>query len=306
MDLLERLVNEADPSVVGDETSVYGENVYRAKLIVEFAGKQVSKSLPDLFVTQVVGLIETPFLERVVNDKTASTPVDLGTLATELFYVTSALNVEPDLAFYNEAEINDLVNPNPVMDFELSEAILAATIGRAMLYDMPGSNSLMRFLPTAPQTDLHEPYEWVDMFVIATIIHLAWSFFPNASEKDRIFILQHYVYRGILMGVPVRAWLLQSFNSALSGNLSTQYTQALLSSVEIVPTDTSLNGMKKLGQVTHDFISAAVRETIPTLAQEKFLATWYDSSAEGELYRAWLRDTLTIVYKLQTNTIHRA
>lgn len=302
--LLEQLVEEAHMSSEGDVMTVYEQNIFRASSILKYLYDVVPQSAADLFATQVISFLETPILEQLVKQKENLGTEDQETMARELFYIASVFNIEPDQVPYSPEEINAFLSDEETEE-EMLPPFLACTVGYAMRINKPGYTALMRLLPTEPQLDVQEQFDWEDAFLLGVMIHLAWSFFSTASERDRIFILQHYLYRGIVLGVPVRAWLTQSFTSALPGSTATQYVQALLNSVELVPVDTHLTQSKKLSEVSHDFIAAAVRETIPTLAQEKYLAPWYGNTPEAEPYRAWLRDTLTIVYKLQTNTIHR-
>lgn len=304
LELIEQMVREAELSGAPSATGLYEEIIFRASLILGFLYDVPAKSALDLFSTQVLSFFTTPVLEQVVAKKALASEEDLQDIAEQMLYVAATFGVEPDLVPYSPAEINDFIT-NANSEVEVIPPLLANTIGHAMMVDMPEYTVIMRLLPTEPQTTLSELFAWEDAFILGINLHLAWSFFPTASERDRIFILQHYLYRAIVLGVPVQTWLRQTFSEPIAGPVATQYVQALLGSFELVPMNTNANLQKKLSEVTRDFISTVVREAIPTLAQEKFLKNWYDTSSKGEVYRAWLRSTLGIVYKLQTNTIHR-
>jgi len=302
--LLEQLVRESELSGEPSATGLYEEIIFRASLILGFLYDVPAKSALDLFCTQVLSFYTTPVLTQVVASKARASQEDLQDVAEQMLYVAATFGVEPEIVPYTPAEINDFIS-NLDSEVEIIPPLLANTIGHAMMIDVPEYTVIMRLLPTEPQTTLEELFSWEDAFILGISIHLAWSYFPTASERDRIFILQHYLYRALVLGVPVQTWLAQTFTAAIPGAVATQYVQALLSSSELIPMNTAANLNKKFSEVAREFISVVVRETIPTLAQEKFLKNWYDTSATGEVYRAWLRGALSVVYKLQTNTIHR-
>lgn len=304
LELLERLVQEAELESKPSTTGLYEEIIFRAGLILGFLNDVPVKSALDLFSTQVLSFFTTPILNQVVVGKANASEADLQDVAEQMLYVAATFGVEPDITPYTPAEINDFIS-NPESEVDIVPPLMAHTIGHAIMIDVPEYTVIMRLLPTEPQTTLEELFSWEDAFILGISLHLAWSYFPTASERDRIFMLQHYVYRAVVLGVPVSTWLTQTFTQAISGAIATQYVQALMSSAELIPLNTAANLNKKMSEVTKEFISTVVREPIPTLAQEKFLKNWYDTSTVGEVYRAWLRSTLSIVYKLQTNTIHR-
>lgn len=297
------MADQAQAAGTIDPNSVYGQILDRAVLIVADLRGLAAQSVADVYATQVIGFLETPILEKIANTREQTDDQTLDAAIFQLLFVMAALVIDPTIIPYDPNEVTELMSPES--EEEINQLLLASTIGYAITNGATGYTGLMRLLPTEAQTDVREEFSWEDAFLMGLMVHLAWSFFPTASERDQGFLLQHYLYRGIITGVPVRAWLSDTFTEPLTGSKATQYVQALLNSVELIPSNANLLGAKKLSEITHDFISAAVRETIPTLAQEKFLKNWYDTSVEGEKCRAWLRDVLTIVYKLQTNTIHR-
>lgn len=304
LELLRLLAEQAQVNTVNDPESLYGQIVDRAVLIIDDLRGIALESVANVYATQVIGFLDTSVFEKIVNTREQTDENVLNTAMFQLLFVMAALVIDPTIVPYDPSEIAELINPESQQ--EVNQLILASTIGYVITTGVTGYTGLMRLLPTEAQTDIGEAFTWEDAFLLGIMVHLAWSFFPNASERDQVFLLQHYVYRAIVMGVPVRTWLAYTFTEPMSGAKATQCVQALLNSVELIPNNTNLFGAKKFSEVTHDYISAAVRETIPTLAQEKYLKNWYDTSTEGEQYRTWLRDALTIVYKLQTNTIHRA
>ena len=301
--LLEQFVNEAKDADLSEGDNPYGELVGRAALIISDLYSIVPQSAADIFANQIIGLIETRPLERVVARKETAAIEDLARIALQLLFVSAALVIEPAAMPYEADEITEILKTDSKI--ELDPLLLAATFGKQIITGEAGRSILLRLLPMETDMATTELFRWEDAFLNAIGIHLAWSLFASATDRDRGYILQHYTYRGIVCGVPVRSWLAAAYNVKTSQISSTQFVQALLSSIELVPLNAGLIETKKLSDITHEFISVAVRETIPTLAQEKYLTTWYDSSPEGQIFRGWLRDTLTIVYKLQTNTINK-
>ncbi|OGH64094.1 MAG: hypothetical protein A2821_02270 [Candidatus Magasanikbacteria bacterium RIFCSPHIGHO2_01_FULL_41_23] len=295
---LERLIMAVEPSAITD-TALSGVVEYAA-LILSGLRDLEPRGLADSYVTQVLGFIDTKLVEQVATDPAKSASNDLNELAVELLHSAAAIGVVEEITPYTVEELTEIINSS---DVDFNHAILAFTIGYAIVSGEKDYGSLlMHILMNHKDEELQTPYEWMDAFLLGLLIHSAWSYFPDATDREQQFILQHYFYYAIIMGVPVQSWL----NVAFAANpklLPHILMQKLSSSQEVIPENSGLSSSADFANVIRDYMSAVNQNSIPTLAAEKFLGKWYGNDAQGNQYRLWLRAALGTAYRLQTRNL---
>lgn len=174
--------------------------------------------------------------------------------------------------------------------------------------DMEFANLLVTTLPPARfPDDLADNYWWDDALILATTLHLIWYFFSALGPGKQEALLQHYLYRSLIVGVPVRQKLADALNvMADIDTLSTLYNifiKAMLGSDESVPLDKEAAAGKKLADIYKEYLTKVYTEEISVLAQEKFIAELYAGNSVEDWYIAWLREALSIFFHLKKQDI---
>lgn len=295
---MERLLLAVDPNT---EMNTALQNVLGyAAIIMDGLTRVEQGTLSDVYSTQVLSYVSTELLERLADNPFGAAAEDLAELGVQLLHVTAALGLMEDSAPYAPDEITEIMNAG---SGGFNEAILAHTVGYAIASgDTAYGPVLLKLLTMNKDEDLRTPYEWLDAFLLGLLIHAAWSYFPDATDRDREYIVQHYFYYAIVSGVAVRSWLSVAF--AEHPELShTTLMQKLSLSQEIIPEDITLNRGVEFANVVRQYVTVINQNTIPTLAAEKFLGKWYGTDAVSGIYRDWLRDALSAAYRLQTGNL---
>lgn len=152
--------------------------------------------------------------------------------------------------------------------------------------------------------DIQATYGWDDALTFSLLLQTVWKSFPFLDIDEQKFLLQHYLYTGIVAGVPVRAWIGEVLGSDAPGvdykNINMLYLQAMLGSMERVPYDTEDEGGERYADILKDFFAVASGEQISTLAQEKFVQSLYKDQPESDYFESWMREALSIALALKS------
>lgn len=296
----EQILLALNQSVIQPETIQETVQGYLAMIWV--ALKEITpKSIDDAYVTQVFSFLDTALLEKIATQLTTASEADWQELGKQALYVATAMGVVSEIKPYSPEEFTALLDDAGAV---FHESHVIVTLGYIILTGDPSySSQIMRLLSQDYNPDLSFGYEWVDALMMGLLIHAAWQYFPTLSERDRQYLLQRFFYRAIISSVPVRDWLAQTYESRIDSTQVNALFQPLLASLELVPTNIDLSANKKFGEIMKEFITVVSREQISTLAQEQFLNKWYVNTPTGQLFRAWLRESLGIINRIQTNTL---
>lgn len=253
---------------------------------------------------QAVTELPLRFVDADLVDLLFSSAEPDGEAVGRLGFVAAALGADPRVTHYEIDEFQDLLAgtaPDLYHDHAFLLTLRAAAAGTGAEYGA----ALLHTLPIVTTEDsLRTEFSWDEALLFALSLHTVWRYFPVASEREQQFLLQNYFYHGLAAGVPVRMWLVQSLaaveNPAVRmGN----YLQALLGSTEMVPTAFDVSAAQTVSSLLRAYLTALSTDSIPTLAQEKFMANFYRIGESREAYRSWLREMLNIATRLKSGEI---
>lgn len=253
---------------------------------------------------QVVTELPLRFVDENLVDVLFNSSEPDGEAVGRLGFIAAALGAEPRVTHYDIDEFQNLLagkTPDFYNDHAFLVTLRAAAAGKGTEYGA----ALLHTLPMLTTEDsLRVGLLWDEALIFALSLHTVWRYFPVASEREQQFILQNYFYHGLAAGVPVRVWLAESIATLENPSVRLGvYLQALLTSTEMVPTAVDLSTAQTVSSLLRAYFVSLSTESIPTLAQEKFLANWYKVGEGREAYRGWLREALNIATRLKGGNI---
>lgn len=254
---------------------------------------------------EIVRSLEVEMVEEFLRDPADAVIGD--NLSIELSLLTAATNAIFDITPYTIEELRSVLQgegsfyDDRIFLYTLRDAMAAGNAEYATL--MVGT------LPPAPAGapfDFEDRYWWDDALVLAVTLHLIWHFFPALGPGKQAALLQHYLYRSLVVGVPVRQKLQDALKVMDSADtLSVLYkilTKAVLENGESVPLNRGASAGKKLADIYKEYLAKVYTEEMSVLAQEKFMAELYAGGAD-EVYLVWLREALSIFFHLKRQDI---
>lgn len=250
---------------------------------------------------ETIRLLDVDLVDEFVRDPTDEIIRD--NLAIELRLLVAGIGSIPNMAPYTIPELKAILQGEGRF---YDDSILLLTLRRAM--EAPGgieyASLMLRTLPpgNAP-ADLKDRYWWDDALILAGTLQLVWRFFPILDQAEQEAVLQHYLYRSLVLGAPVRLWVQEALSkatdeTALSG-MYALFTKALLESQESVPLDREATKGKNLADIYREYLVKVYNEDISALAQEKFISDFYQNAASASIYALWLREAVNIFAHLK-------
>lgn len=253
---------------------------------------------------EIIRLLEVDMVEEFLRDPTDDIIRD--NLSIELRLLACAINSAQGITPYTLDEFKAVLLGE--VGF-YNDSIFLFTLRHAM--ESAGGQEyaslLVSTLPLAnAPLDLEDRYWWDETLLLATSLHLIWRFFPTLGLAKQEALLQHYFYRSLVIGVPVRRWLQEALGvtgEELLAEINKSFIEFLKDSYESVPLNIEATAGKNLADVYREYLPKVYNEGIGILVQEKFITDMYKGSSVGEVCLSWLREALNIFFHLKREDI---
>lgn len=248
----------------------------------------------------IVRLLEVAMVEEFLKEPTDQIIRD--NLSIELLYLSATIGALPGITPYTVEEFKMVLQGEGSI---YNDQIFLSTLRSAATTDnIEYAKLLIGTLPPAKaDIDSEDVFWWDGGLVLAASLQMIWHFFPAFDLAEQEALLQHYFYRGLVVGVPVRSYLEKAFSNAADGDalaaLHKLCIDSLMTNEEVVPLNRTVEEWKKLGDVYREYLPKVYNEDIGILAQEKFIKNLYQGTVVQESYFSWLREALNIFFHLK-------
>lgn len=253
---------------------------------------------------EIMRSLEVDMVEEFLRDPTDRIIRD--NLSIELALLTAATNAISGITPFTFEELQAILQGDGTF---YDDHIFLYTIRDAMgIGDVKYARLMLATLPrAAAPADLEDRYWWDDALILAVSLQMVWYFFPVLDTAEQIALLQHYFYRSLVIGAPVRKKMQDALNLMTDADtLSALYaifTKAVLDSDESVPLDKEATEGKDFNEVCKEYQAKVYTEEMSVLEQEKFMAELYANKKIDEVYIVWLREALSIFFHLKRQDI---
>lgn len=223
--------------------------------------------------------------------------------------IAASLGLNRELTPYLFEELLLIFNTPNEVDF-FHEETFVATLDRVMLGQQATElvPLLVEFLLNGETSLGEELYEWHAAVVFAALLHTVWNFFPSLPAADQTTLLNRFLYRAVVAGVPVRAKLAETL--ALTGpnapGLARQWAESLFKSHQLIPTETRHRNWSPLSLTMSSYLSSAAGVPGGSFAQERFSRGLYQNQPGRDTYSGWLREVIGIIVHLQGGNLPAA
>ncbi|MBI5729275.1 MAG: hypothetical protein HY983_03505 [Candidatus Magasanikbacteria bacterium] len=292
---------QAEPQVASlnlPNTEVFYQHV---KALSARANETDDNSPLFIIDREIIRSLETDMVEEFLKDPTDVVIRD--NLSIELRLLAYATNTVANITPYTLEEFKTVLGGEAEY---YNDSIFLATLRHAMESE-DGKDYAAFILGTLPPgnapDDIEDLYWWDDALLLATTLQLIWRFFPALTSAEQEVIVQHYFYRSLVVGVPARRWIGEALESVEDEARLTEmyalFIQALNENKESVPLNKDAAAGKKLADIYREYLARVYNEEIGILAQEKFIADFYQGSSVSPVYVGWLREALTVFSHLK-------
>lgn len=251
------------------------------------------------------------FLDKETIREFLEDPIDQeirDALSIQLIMMASALHVSPiEIHSYTNEELDLILKGEGLYDDGFFALTVHDIISDDLELDDP-AKLVRTLLPLKDQEDRDRQFFWNDAFMFSLMMHGVWKTFPNLNDNDQQFLLQNYFYQGIVCGAPVRFSLQEAAMQQNAGGKGqaaiANYLRVLSENKEFIPLNTDNFQGKKLSILVPEFLGkVAGGEEIGTIAQERYINSYYRDQVNRDAYSAWLREALSIILRLRNGNI---
>ena len=183
--------------------------------------------------------------------------------------------------------------------------LLARTFGKILTGELnfqAYQEGIWMLLPFNSADFIGQDLDWETALFIFLAVQILWQNFELLEERTQAWFLSQYTYLAVAGKVDIN-FILDNYVQAGKAGADQQERidlvgGALVSSEEKIPANTSLRDWKKLKEVIDAYTLSFLPGNPDGYKQEEFLKTLYKGESGGELYRAWLRPILQILFYL--------
>ncbi|PIZ94601.1 MAG: hypothetical protein COX81_03120 [Candidatus Magasanikbacteria bacterium CG_4_10_14_0_2_um_filter_37_12] len=148
-------------------------------------------------------------------------------------------------------------------------------------------------------------YDWTDALMINMILRVAWGdgFYRSADAYIQISLMESYLYKSIVLGIPVRQKLEEYLHNAIDLVDFVFYSDFLLDLVnhnrENIPLDVSGTKFLPVLDLVKNFESNSGTDVLDGYKLQKFVDSMYADQVGREKYKNWLREFMYIVTRIK-------
>lgn len=148
---------------------------------------------------------------------------------------------------------------------------------------------------------------WKDAVIHRAMLDAVWSSFLRIDDEDKYLLLQYYLYRGIVSGLPitsiVRTQLTRSMDPIDLVYWYDFFIASIDKNVEEIPVKTDGNEYTPFHTLFSDFVGKVGDNLADGLPQQQYIRDMYNGQKGRDTHISWLQELFFVTTRLKRGTI---